>query len=115
MDWTLEGLGNKAKAALALIALCGMILSGLAIFAKASELKEVEAKLTQMWAENTRDDKVYRIRENIHEIQDEMRKIENTYGVEDPLQIPNIRDREYYRDLKDQLEYFKHELEKVEG
>lgn len=116
---TLESIGGKANAIKAILALIIMLTAGvyggMKYLATASELEKVEAVLTQRIVMNEQADKEYRLQRDIKDVRLEIRKIENTYGVDDPLQIPNIRDREYYRDLNDQLEYFQKELERMKG
>lgn len=124
----LKDFGDGAKAITALIVLAGFILTGFAYFAKASDVRDLEEKVASRAAtielEEARADMLVRIamvqkafteystRQTISQIRAAMREIEDRTGSDDPLHMGS-RDRDDYRALTDELEYYQGILDSI--
>ena len=116
----LKYLGENARYVLALTALGAAIGTGLAVFARASEVRELEtvlrAEIIQVAGsvlQNEAADMEYRTRQTISQIKAAMRKVIDRTGTDDPLQM-GAPDRDDYRGLSDELEYYMNVLEKIQ-
>ena len=109
-----DKITENIKAILVIAAIIGATLTGKWYFAPTSELKAMETAVNQRIAGVERGFKEYTTRQTISQIKDAMRKLEDRNGTDNPLMmVPN--DREDYRQLMDELEYYKGILDDIKG